>query len=180
MTPENTAPLLRKATEDDMTRVQQIYAHHVMKGLASFEEISPDTNEMTRRFLDVTANKFPYVVVELNGKVIGYAYAAPYRHRTAYRYSVEDSIYVGPDAVGKGIGRLLLIHIIEECTALGYRQMIAVIGDSENHPSINLHNALGFEQSGLQKSVGFKFKCWVDSVFMQRVLGDGDTTPPSS
>ena len=177
---DDNAPVLRTATEGDMTRIQEIYAHHVMHGLASFEEIAPDVIEITGRFHEVTAQDFPYVVAELDGKVQGYAYAAPYRHRTAYRYSVENSIYVDPESVGRGIGRLLLAHIIERCTQLGYRQMIAVIGDSENHPSINLHKALGFEHSGLQKSVGFKFGRWVDSVFMQLDLGDGDTTPPDS
>jgi L-amino acid N-acyltransferase YncA len=175
---DDNAPVLRTATEGDMTRIQEIYAHHVLHGLASFEEVTPDVAELTRRFHEVTAQDFPYVVTELGGKVQGYAYAGPYRHRTAYRYSVENSIYVDPSSVGKGLGRLLLAHIIERCTQLGYRQMIAVIGDSENHPSINLHKALGFERSGLQKSVGFKFGRWVDSVFMQLDLGDGATTPP--
>jgi len=176
----DNAPLLRTASGDDMVRIQEIYAHHVLRGLASFEEVAPDVNEITRRFHEVTAEDLPYVVAELDDSVQGYAYAAPYRNRTAYRYSVENSIYVDPGSVGKGIGRLLLAHIIEQCTELGYRQMVAVIGDSENHPSIDLHKALGFEHSGLQKSVGFKFGRWVDSVFMQLDLGDGDTTPPGS
>lgn len=169
---------LRNATHDDMAAVRDIYARHVLEGLASFEDVAPDKGEMTRRFEAVLKRRLPFIVAELDGAVKGYAYAGPYRSRPAYRYTVEDSIYVAPDASGRGLGRVLLSQLIDTCTALGYRRMVAMIGDSENKPSINLHAKLGFERAGLLPSAGFKLGRWVDSVIMQRPLGPGDGEPP--
>lgn len=174
------APLivLRDATASDLPTVQRLYAHHVLHGLASFDEEPPDLPEMIRRHRDIVARGLPFVVAELDGRIAGFAYAAPYRLRTAYRYAVEDSVYVAPDAMGRGIGRSALAEVIRRTTALGYRQMVAVIGDSANHASIRLHEAAGFVHAGRLRSVGFKFGRWVDSVLMQRPLGAGDATLP--
>ncbi len=169
---------LRNATHDDMAAVRDIYAHHVLEDMASFEEVAPDISEMTRRFRAVLKRRLPFIVAELDGAVKGYAYAGPYRSRPAYRYTVEDSIYVAPDASGRGLGRLLLSRLIEDCTARGYRRMVAMIGGSGNKPSINLHAKLGFEKAGLLPSMGFKLGRWVDQVIMVRPLGPGDGEPP--
>jgi len=172
---------LRAAGREDIAAVAAIYGHHVLHGLASFEEESPGEAEMTRRFDAVHAAGYPWLVAELeSGEVGGYAYASGYRARPAYRFSVENSVYVAPDAIGLGLGRLLLSALIDECTTRGYRQMIAIIGDSENHASIGLHRALGFEDSGTLRAVGFKHERWVDSVIMQLSLGDSDTTLPQA
>ena len=168
---------IREAEERDIPAIAAIYAHHVEFGLASFEEIPPDVEEIKRRFHEVQARGLPYLVAELQGKVVGYAYAAPYRLRSAYRYTLEDSIYLGADFTGLGIGKALLQELIRISEERGYRQMIAVIGDSNHRPSIRLHESLGFRHAGLLPSVGFKFGRWVDSVFMQRPLGPGDTVP---
>ncbi len=171
--------LVRDAADGDMAAVQAIYAEHVLKGLASFEEVPPDVAEMGRRRAAVLELGLPYRVAEYEGTVKGFAYAGPYRHRPAYRYSLENSVYVASDALRLGLGRLLLADLIERCTALGYRQMVAIIGDSQNQASINLHAQLGFQTMGALTSVGFKFGRWVDSVIMQRPLGDGDRTLPA-
>ena len=177
MTAEAT---VRPATLADLPDIQRIYAHHVMTGLASFEEIAPDLAEMTRRFATLVEAGFPYLVAELDGRVVGYSYCGPYRPRPAYRYSVENSVYLAPESAGRGIGRLLLSALIERATALGKRQMVAVIGDSANHASIGLHQALGFRRVGVIEGAGFKHGRWVDSVLMQRALGPGLTQPPSA
>lgn len=169
---------LRPAAHADLAQITAIYAHHVLHGLASFEIEPPDEAEVRRRFDAIVAGGFPYFVAEADGRVLGYAYAGPYRTRPAYRYSVEDSIYVAPDAVGRGLGKRLLLALIEACAQHGYRQMLAVIGDSANAASIELHRACGFAQVGLLPSIGFKFGRWVDSVLMQRALGEGDRTAP--
>jgi phosphinothricin acetyltransferase len=135
---------------------------------------------MRRRYREVTRRGLPYLVATSGGAILGYAYASPYRTRSAYRFSLEDSVYVVPDQIGHGIGRLLLGRLIEECTALGYRQMVAVIGDSAHLPSIRVHERLGFRHGGTLRSVGFKFGRWVDSVLMQRPLGEGDATMPGA
>lgn len=171
---------LRPATLADLPQIRAIYAHHVLHGLASFEIEPPDEAEMRRRFDAIVANGFPYLVAVADDRVLGYAYAGPYRTRPAYRYAVEDSIYVAADAVGRGLGRRLLRELIAACEQRGFRQMLAVIGDSANAPSIELHRACGFAQAGVLRSVGFKFGRWVDSVLMQRALGDGDRTAPDS
>lgn len=171
---------VRDARREDLPHVQRIYAHHVLHGLASFEETAPDLVEIARRHDAVVRQGLPYLIAEKGGAVLGYAYAAPYRPRPAYRYSLEDSIYVDEAAVGMGIGRMLLGTLVARCEALGYRQMLAVIGDSGNAGSIGLHAALGFKQAGVLRSVGFKFGRWVDTVVMERALGDGDGTLPDS
>jgi len=171
-------PTIRSARASDLVRIQAIYAHYVEGGTASFEIVPPDLAEMTKRFEAIQARGFPYFVAEVGGTVAGYAYAGTYRARAAYDYSVEDSVYIAPEHQGRGLGRALLGALIENCTQAGYRRMIAVIGDSANHPSINLHLAMGFSHAGVLPSAGFKHGRWVDSVMMQRVLGDGDTTPP--
>lgn len=161
-----------------MPAIQAIYAHHVLNGRASFEEEAPGIAELTERRAAVLQRGLPHLVAELDGAVAGYAYAGPYRLRSAYRHTVEDSVYVAPELAGRGIGRALLGRLVDECERLGYRQMIAVIGDSGNAGSIGLHAALGFRHAGLLPSVGFKHGRWVDSVLMQRPLGLGDTSLP--
>jgi phosphinothricin acetyltransferase len=170
---------VRDAAAPDLPIIQSIYAHHVLNGLASFEDVPPDLAEIERRHRDITGRGLPYVVAELDGRVGAYAYAGPYRMRPAYRYALEDSVYVDRDAVGRGLGRAALAAVIGRVTALGYRQMIAIIGDSGNAASIGLHDALGFRHAGTLRAVGFKFGRWVDSVLMQLALGDGDARPPS-
>ena len=169
---------IRPATPDDLGAIQAIYAHHVLKGLASFEEEPPAREEIARRYKDVTGGGLPWIVAQYGDKIAGYGYCALYRTRSAYRYSLEDSVYVRPDMVGQGIGKLLLGELIRRCEGLGYRQLIAVIGDSGNAASINLHASAGFLRTGTLRSVGFKFGRWVDSVIMQRPLGKGDGTTP--
>ncbi len=150
-------------------------------GFGSFEEEPPAPAELARRRADVLARALPYLVAASpQGAVLGYAYAAPYRARSAYRYSVEDSIYVAPEAGRRGVGRALLSELVRRCTAAGYRQMVAVIGDSANDASIGLHERLGFRRAGLLPAIGFKHGRWVDSVLMQRELGDGAATLPDA
>ena len=170
---------MRPATPDDLPAIQSIYAHHVLHGLASFEEAPPPLEEMRRRFDDVRSRALPYLAADFGGVLVGYGYCAPYRSRSAYRYSLEDSVYVRQGSEGRGVGGALLGALIERCEALGYRQLIAVIGDSGNAASINLHAAFGFLRVGTLRSAGFKFGRWVDSVLMQRPLGPGDSTHPS-
>jgi phosphinothricin acetyltransferase len=150
----------------------------VLHGLASFEEEPPSVQELERRYHDVVARGLPYIVAETGGVVGGYGYCSPYRARSAYRYALEDSIYIRHDMTGRGIGKRLLEELIRRCEGLGYRQVIAVIGDSANAASIGVHAACGFVRVGTLRSVGFKFGRWVDSVFMQRPLGSGDGTKP--
>ena len=165
---------LRAAAEGDLAAVAAIYAHHVRTGTATFELEAPDTAEMVRRWLDVTARGLPYLVAFAGGELIGYAYAAPYRARPAYRFTIEDSIYVRADAQGRGVGRALLAQLIDDSARSGARQMIAVIGDAANEASIRLHATLGFRRVGVLSSVGNKFARWLDVVLMQRALGLGD------
>jgi phosphinothricin acetyltransferase len=172
--------VVRPASERDMAAVAAIYRHAVLYGTATFELEPPDEGEMLGRFQAITRQGYPYVLAEVEGRVIGYAYAAAYRTRPAYRFSVEDSIYLAPEAQGKGVGRALLTELISLCEAKGFRQMIAVIGDSRQFASIALHRSLGFTFSGTIHAVGFKHGRWLDSVIMQRPLGDGDRTAPSS
>jgi phosphinothricin acetyltransferase len=153
-----------------MASIQAIYAWHVLNGLASFEEVPPDAAEMTRRWCDVCSRGLPYLVAEVDNSVLGYAYAAPYRLRSAYRFVVENSLYVERQARRQGLGRALLSELIRRCEDRELTQMIAVIGDSANVASIGLHAALGFRQVGLLSAVGFKHGRWVDSVIMQRAL----------
>jgi L-amino acid N-acyltransferase YncA len=175
---------VRNSQDSDLPRIHAIYSHHVRTGLGSFEETPPDLAEMTRRRADILAKGLPYLVAELDDPAIpdglaGYAYVGPYRPRSAYRYSVEDSIYTAPEAQRRGVGRLLLDELVRRCTALGFRQMVAVIGDSGNRGSIGLHEAAGFKKVAVLPAIGLKFGRWVDSVMMQRPLGEGQTTLPA-
>jgi phosphinothricin acetyltransferase len=169
---------VRAASPGDLPAIHSIYAHHVLHGLASFEEEPPTVEELERRWRDVTGRGLPYLVAEQEGVIGGYGYCAPYRARSAYRYALEDSVYVRHDMTGRGIGRRLLEELIARCAALGYRQIIAVIGDSANVASIGVHEACGFLRVGTLRSAGFKLGRWVDSVFMQKPLGPGDATKP--
>jgi phosphinothricin acetyltransferase len=169
---------IRPAAEADFAAIQAIYAHHVANGTASFEEVPPARDEMMRRWAAVRAGGLPYVVAELSGVVVGYAYAHPYHARSAYRFTLEDSIYVAPDRAGHGIGGALLDRVLAETEAAGYRQMIAIIGDSANAASIGLHRSRGFADGGVLRAVGYKFGRWLDSVFMQRPLGPGAANAP--
>ena len=169
---------VRPVRDMDIPAITKIYAHAVLHGVASFEVDPPDEAEMTRRMRAVVDAGFPYLVAEKDGRVLGYAYAGLYRTRPAYRNSIENSVYVGPDAHRLGVGRALLAELIDIATRAGFRQMIAVIGDSGNAGSIGLHRALGFIFSGTIHSVGYKHGRWLDSVIMQRALGPGDTEPP--
>jgi len=159
-----------------MPAVAALYAHHVRTGIATFEEVPPDAAEMTARLRAVQDLGTPWLLAERDGRLLGYAYASLYRTRSAYRFVLEDSIYVAPDAAGQGIGGTLLDRLLADCTALGYRQMIAVIGDSANATSIAVHRSRGFGDAGVLRAVGFKFGRWIDSVFMQKALGAGDGT----
>jgi L-amino acid N-acyltransferase YncA len=172
------ALLVRPSAEDDVPTITRIYAHHVLHGLASFEEIPPDESELAARRREVLRHGLPYLAAEQAGEVVGYCYAAPYRARSAYRFTIEDSVYIDAGRVGQGIGRALLSRLIDICEQGPWRQMIAVIGDSENHASIRLHRAEGFGMIGTHPAVGFKFGRWVDSVLMQRALGEGARTLP--
>lgn len=171
---------VRDATPVDMAAVAEIYAHYVRTSAATFEVEPPTAEEMARRFENLQSHNLPYLVAERDGKILGYAYGGLYRVRWGYRYTIEDSVYIDPAYVGQGLGRLLLSELIERATELGFRQMIAVIGDSANATSIALHSQLGFRVIGALPSTGRKFDRWIDSVLMQRALGDGNTTPPST
>ena len=170
---------VRLATPADLPAIHEIYGHHVLHGLASFEEEPPSPEELRRRFDDVGRRGLPWLAADFGGVLAGYGYCAPYRSRSAYRYSLEDSIYVRSGAEGRGVGTALLGALIQRCEGLGYRQLIAVIGDSANAASINLHASFGFLRVATLRSVGFKCGRWVDSVVMQRPLAGGDATPPS-
>lgn len=180
--PEPTAvaghavPTIRDSRDADVAAIHRIYAFHVLHGLASFEEQPPRPDEMARRRDAVIAGGYPHLVAELDGEVAGYSYASAYRPRPAYRFTVENSVYVRDGMHGRGIGRALLGALIQRCEAGPWRQMIAVIGDTGNEPSIGLHAAFGFRRAGTLAAVGFKFGRWVDSVLMQRELGAGEAS----
>lgn len=180
LVPSMPAIEIRTATTADLSAVTAIYGAAVAGGTASFELTPPDEDEMRRRFETITGAGFPYLVATSDGRVLGYALVSQYRPRPAYRYSVENSIYVALDAHRSGVGRRLLDALIAACTTQGFRQMIAVIGDSRQAASIGLHRAAGFTFAGTIHSVGYKHGRWLDSVLMQRPLGPGDTTPPSA
>jgi phosphinothricin acetyltransferase len=167
---------LRPSQDRDLAAITAIYRHHVLHGVASFDEKPPGLAEMARRRGEILARGLPYLVAEQSERVLGYCYASLYRTRSAYRFAVEDSIYIDGAEVGRGIGRALLSELIDRCTAQGYRQMVAVIGGSDQWPSIRLHAALGFARVGLLSAIGFKFGAWVDTVLMQRALGEGADT----
>ena len=169
---------IRPATEADLPAITAIYEHAVRFGTATFEIDPPDLAEMTRRFRSLADGQFPYLAAELDGAVIGYAYAGPYRPRPAYRFSVENSVYFDPKAQGRGIGKVILQALIAQSEQRGFRQMVAVIGDSANAASIGVHRSTGFKMIGTCENVGFKFGRWLDTVMMQRDLGEGARTVP--
>ena len=169
---------IRPATAGDLPSITEIYEHAVRFGTATFELIPPDLAEMTRRFGALMDGGFPYVVAAVEGRVVGYAYAGAYRPRSAYRFTVENSVYLQPAIHRRGIGLQLLQRLIAECEARGYRQMIAVIGDSANAASVGVHSRCGFQMIGTHPAVGFKFGRWLDTVMMQRALGEGAATVP--
>jgi len=169
---------IRPASQADLPAITRIYEHAVLHGTATFELTPPDLAEMTRRFNALVDGGYPYFVAALGG-VVGYAYAGPYRPRPAYRFTVEDSIYLDPIIHRRGVGLQLLQRLILECESRGYRQMIAVIGDSANAGSIGVHSSTGFDLIGTHPNVGLKFGRWLDTVMMQRDLGEGASTVPS-
>jgi L-amino acid N-acyltransferase YncA len=169
---------LRPADLSDIAAITRIYAQAVEHGTASFELEPPDEAEITRRYHALRDGRFPYLVAEIDGAVAGYAYAGPYRARPAYRFTVEDSIYIDPAMHRRGVGRALLERLLVESEKEGFRQMIAVIGDSNQAPSIELHKALGFRMVGTFEAVGYKFGRWLDSVLMQKALGKGASAAP--
>jgi L-amino acid N-acyltransferase YncA len=173
-----SVPLIRDACEQDLGAIARIYARHVLEGLASFEEVPPAIEELRARRAAVLGSGLPYLAAELDGEVVGYAYAGVYRSRPGYRYTIEDSVYVEAGRAGQGVGRGLLTALIERCETGPWRQMLAVIGASGNAASIALHRRLGFRSVGTFASVGFKLGRWVDTVLMQRPLGPGDRTLP--
>jgi L-amino acid N-acyltransferase YncA len=177
MKPASMTLIIRASRPDDIPAIAAIYAPAVISGTASFELEPPTEDEMARRREVILDGGFPYLVAEHEGRLLGYAYAGAYRPRPAYRFAVEDSIYIAPDAQGKGVGKALLAALIEHCTALGMRQMVAVIGDSASQGSIALHASLGFTHSGTVRNVGYKFGRWLDQVIYQRALGPGAAEP---
>ncbi|MEX0954703.1 MAG: N-acetyltransferase family protein [Rhizobiaceae bacterium] len=171
--------VLRPARGADITQIAAIYADAVRNGTASYELEPPSESEMASRFEALEKGCFPYLAAQSGGNVVGYAYAGPFRPRPAYRFIVEDSIYISPAARGRGLGELLLRRLIEEATALGFRQMVAVIGDGHpDSPSVRLHRKMGFADSGRLAGSGYKHDRWLDTLFMQLAMNGGDTAPP--
>ena len=171
--------MVRPSTAVDIDAVTRIYAWNVLHGSGTFEIEPPDRLEIERRRADVLAKGWPWLVLESAGAVAGYAYASPFRPRPAYRFCVEDSVYLAPESVGRGFGRLLLAELLARCEAAGARQMLAVIGDSANAASIGVHSSCGFQMIGTHPNVGFKFGRWLDTVMMQLPLGEGAASVPS-
>ena len=172
--------IVRPSTPDDAQALADIYGHHVLTGFGTFEEVPPDADEMARRRMTLVDQGLPHLVAEAGGRVLGFAYAGAFRPRAAYRYTLEDSVYVAPDAVGQGVGRALLSAVIAACEDLGCHQLVAVIGDSGNAASIGLHTALGFTRSGLGEGFGYKHGRWVDIVWMQKALNGGTGSTPAA
>jgi phosphinothricin acetyltransferase len=170
--------IVRPATAADVSAIAAIYHHHAVHGLGTFEEAGPPESEMAARMAAVQDKGLPYLVAEKDGAILGFAYAGPFRARSAYRYTAEDSVYIAPEAIGQGVGRALLSAVLTACESLGVRQITAVIGDSGNAASIGLHQALGFTHAGAFTGVGYKHGRWVDVVFMQKALNGGIDVPP--
>lgn len=175
----SSAIVIRDAAERDFVAIQRIYAHYVLHALATFEETPPDTAELRNRHAAITHAGLPYLVAESAGEVVGYSYATAYRPRSGYRHTIEDSIYIDESWCGRGVGAKLLEALIQRCEAGPWRELVAVIGSSQNAGSIALHSRFGFEQVGVLRNVGFKLGCWVDSVLMQRSLGDDKPPMPA-
>lgn len=173
-------PLIRPSLESDLPSIQTIYAHHVLHGTGTFETEPPNVADMASRRADVVGKKLPYLVMEEAGVIVGFAYANWFKPRPAYRFSVEDSIYMAVDTAGKGWGKLLLTELLAQLERGGIRKAMAVIGDSQNHSSVGVHRACGFTQIGIVKSCGWKFGQWRDIVLMEKTLGVGDATSPVS
>lgn len=171
-------PTLRPSRAEDVPAITAIYAHHVLHGTGTFEIDPPPENEMATRREEVLAKGLPYIVVEENGRVTGFAYCNWFKPRPAYRYSAENSIYLSKDAQGTGLGRALLAELSTQAERAGVRKLIAVIGDSANAQSIGVHRSAGFTHVGILKSCGWKFEKWLDVVLMEKTLGPGDTTSP--
>ncbi len=169
---------IRPANSADVPEIQSIYAYHVLHGAGTFEEIPPSIEEVHRRFDGIVSRGWSYLVASDATGVLGYAYFALFRERSAYRYTAEDSIYVRDDVRGQGVGKALVAKVLDEAEAQGFRQMVAVIGDSDNVGSIGMHASLGFQRTGLLRATGLKFGRWVDTVYMQRALGRGDHDVP--
>lgn len=161
---------ISRACEKDLPEIQAIYSHYVENSSVTLEETIPSIEEIYARWKNSTEKSLPYIIAKYDGKIVGYAYAFPYRHRSAYRFTVEESVYIAKDYHGKGLGKLLLGEIITSCKTLGYKQMVAVIAGADNAPSIVLHTKLGFVQAGVLKNVGFKFEKWIDTIIMQKEL----------
>ena len=175
----HTMPIIRPSRQEDIAAVTAIYAHQVLNSTGTFETEAPSVEDMTSRRADVLVKGLPYLVAVDSGKVVGFAYANWFKPRPAYRYSVENSIYLAPGHQGKGLGRALMAELMARCEAVGIRKMMAIIGDSANAASIRLHAAMGFEHSGRVNSCGWKFGAWRDIVIMQKTLGFGDTQAPA-
>lgn len=171
-------PLIRPSRDEDIAAITAIYAHHVLHGTGTFETEPPSVADMTTRRADVLSKGLPYLVAEQDCKIVGFAYGNWFKPRPAYRYSVEDSIYLAPDLHRKGLGRALLAELLARCEAAGIRKVMAIVGDSANAGSVGVHKALGFTQIGIIASCGWKFGAWRDIVIMEKVIGAGDTQPP--
>lgn len=170
--------LIRPSTDADLPAITRIYAHHVLHGTGTFETTPPTEEDMRVRRADVLGKRLPWIVVERDGVVLGFAYGNWFKPRPAYRFSVEDSIYLAPEAAGQGLGKLLLAELLAQLERGGIRKVMAVIGDSANAGSVGVHRALGFESAGVMQACGWKFDRWLDIVLMQKTLGAGSTTPP--
>lgn len=173
-----SARLIRNASEHDAAELHAIYAHYVLHGFGTFEEVPPGAHSFEEKIRAIAGHGLPFLVAQDGPEIVGYAYASPFRPRTGYRYSVEDSVYVRDGLRGRGIGRELLNALVPRCEALGVRQIVAVIGDSENRGSIGVHEGAGFVHAGVVRGVGYKLGRWVDIVMMQRTLNGGATTAP--
>ncbi|GAA6140464.1 N-acetyltransferase family protein [Hydrogenophaga sp. 5NK40-0174] len=177
-------PIIRPAQADDLARITEIYGHHVLHGTGTFETTPPSQDEMRNRWQDVCSKGLPWLVVtdsdSTEGQVIGFAYGTWFKPRPAYRYSAEDSIYLAPEAAGKGLGKALMAELLTQLELAGVRKVMAVIGDSANAASVGLHTSLGFEPAGTINACGWKFNRWLDIVLMQRSLGPGGTCPPDA
>jgi phosphinothricin acetyltransferase len=171
---------IRPSRDTDIPAITAIYSHHVRTGTGTFETTAPTENEMSARRADVLSKGLPYLIAEDGGQVLGFAYCQWFKPRPAYRFSAEDSIYLHPDAAGKGLGKALLAELVRQAQSSGVRKLIAVIGDSNNAGSVGVHLSLGFTHVGTLKSCGWKFGKWLDCVLMDKTLGEGDTTPPEA